>query len=483
MVRALDPLLLDTLGGLADGVALFDQDASLLLANNSFAGMNPDMVEFLAAGTSWDIFLREAENRGAFPTGICKSLAIFEADLLSSPEDVHHVKFKGSLDRNYLIRMNASSDGGFILIQSPVVDDTTRTDAEREVEFLLSKVLEASPACLTMSRIGDGQIIYRSPAATALLGLAKSSYYYFANREERADFVTELLPDARVDDMRVTGRRADGSEFPAGVSARLIEYRGEDVVVSSIEDLTGMLAVQAELAQQRTQVFQAEKMSALGELLAGVAHELNNPLSIIVGNTEILKEDLAESSHAARIQKLGDAAERCVKIVRSFLAMARQEPLNPKPSVVKDIISVALDAVGSLAANADIEISVDLPDDLPTLMVDDVQIAQVAINLLTNSVHAIEGSGVGNAINVVGYEVPAKGMVCLTVSDNGPGIDEAIVTRIFDPLFTTKDVGKGTGVGLSLCHRVIEAHEGSIRYETNKTPGAVFSIMLPAVDS
>lgn len=482
-MRVLDPLLLDTLGGLADGVVLFDEDANLLFANKSFTGMNPDIAEFLVAGTPWDIILREAENRGALPAGICKSLAVFEADLLASPEDVHHVKFRGSLDRSYLIRMNASSDGGFILTQSPIVDENTRTDAEREVEILLSKVLEACPACLTMSRIGDGQIIYRSPAATALLGLAKSSFSHFAKREERADFITELLPDARVDDMRVTGRRADGSEFPAGISARLIEYRGEDVVVSSMDDLTSIQAVQAELAQQRTQVFQAEKMSALGELLAGVAHELNNPLSIIVGNTEILKEDLAESDHEVRIEKLRVAAERCVKIVRSFLAMARQEPLDPKPTSATDIFSVALDAVGPLAVKSGIQISVDLPDDLPDLMVDDVQIAQVAINLLTNSVHAIEGAGIGDRINVFGYSSPASGMVRLTVSDNGPGIDDAIITRIFDPLFTTKDVGKGTGVGLSLCHRVVAAHGGSIRYEASKSPGAGFSILLPTIGS
>ncbi len=171
-MRVLDPLLLETLGGLTDGVALFDEDANLLFASKSFTGMNPDIEEILVAGTPWDIILREAENRGALPADICKSLAVFEADLLSSPEDVHHVKFKGSLDRNYRLRMNASTDGGFILTQSPMVDKNTRTDAEREVEVLLSKVLEACPACLTMSRIGDGQIIYRSPAATALLGLA-----------------------------------------------------------------------------------------------------------------------------------------------------------------------------------------------------------------------------------------------------------------------------------------------------------------------
>lgn len=479
MSRVLDSLLLDTMAGLSDGVALFDEDGCLLFANTSFIKMNAGISEFLVPGTPWDIVLREAENRGVYPQDICKSLAVFEADLLRSEADVHHVKFKGSLDKLYLTRMNASSDGGFILTQTEMVDDTGRTDAEREVEILLSKVLEACPACLTMSRIGDGQIIYRSPAATALLGSGKSSFLHFAKREERADFITELLPDARVDDLRVTGRRSDGSEFPAGISARLIDYRGEDVIVSSMEDLTSILAVQAELAQQRTQVFQAEKMSALGELLAGVAHELNNPLSIIVGNTEILKEDLEGTEQDARIDKVSVAAERCVKIVRSFLAMARQEPLDPKPNSVHEIFDVALDAIGALASQSDVQIVTDLPDDLPDLMVDEVQIAQVLINLFTNSIHAIEGAGAGDQINVAGYAGAGSDVVRLTVSDNGPGIDGAIVTRIFDPLFTTKDVGKGTGVGLSLCHRVIVAHGGSIRYEPSRAPGAVFIIELP----
>ncbi|MGB7242909.1 MAG: PAS domain-containing sensor histidine kinase [Sulfitobacter sp.] len=479
-MRALDPLLLDALAGLNDAVVLFDRDAHLLVANAAFHDVNAPLRNFLTPGTSWDIFLREAEMQGALTSDACRTLGVFEADLLQHDQDVHHLTFQKDTGKSFRIRMNATSEGGFMLTQSPVEASANRTEAEREVEVLLSKVLEACPACLTMSRIGDGQIIYRSPAATTLLGASKSSFSHFAKREERADFITALLPDARVDDMRVTGLRADGTEFPSGISARLIDYRGEDVIVSNMEDLTGIFAVQAELAQQRSQVFQAEKMSALGELLAGVAHELNNPLSIIVGNTEILREDLEGTDQETRIDKLSNAAERCVKIVRSFLAMARQEPLNPKSTSVQSIADVALDAVGSLARTAGISIRSDVSDNLPELMVDDVQIAQVLINLLTNAIHAIEGSDVGDTITLTGFQEPKTNMVCITVSDNGPGVDDAIVTRIFDPLFTTKPVGKGTGVGLSLCHRVIVAHGGTIRYEPSSLNGAVFVIQLPS---
>lgn len=476
---ALEPLFLETLARLSDGVVIFDADALLRTANSAFKKMNPRLGSFLSEGTTWDIFLREAQNCGCYPPEICKRLSIIEADLIGTMDDGYRVITPAGPGLSCVIHLNSSSDGGFILTQTERANDDVSQEAESEVEVLLGKVLEACPACLTMSRIGDGQVIYRSPAATALLGPAKSSFSHFAKRAERADFITALLPDARVDDMRVTGIRADGTEFPAGISARLIEYRGEDVIVSNMEDLTSILAVQAELAKKRTEVFQAEKMSALGELLAGVAHELNNPLSIIVGNTEMLIEDLEGTQHVNRVDKMATAAERCVKIVRSFLAMARQEPLHPKPTSAHDIVQTALDAVGTLTGNGNLEISVELPEDLPDLMVDELQISQVVINLLTNAIHAILDSETGGKIKLTGFSELATGTVTLSIADNGPGIDEKIVTRIFDPLFTTKDVGKGTGVGLAFCHRVVSAHGGAIALLQSDTPGAVFNVTLP----
>ena len=220
-------------------------------------------------------------------------------------------------------------------------------------------------------------------------------------------------------------------------------------------------------------------MSALGELLAGVAHELNNPLSIIVGNTEMLKEDLAGSSHAARLDKLGGAADRCVKIVRSFLSMARQEPLNLRPVAALNLAEIARDATTPLLDDAGVTLAVALPSDLPLMMVDEVQIGQVLINLVTNAVHAIRDGGTGDTIAVSGEHDRHRGLISLTIADNGPGIDAGIASRIFDPLFTTKDVGKGTGVGLAFCHRVVAAHGGSIELAATDGPGAAFTLRLP----
>lgn len=476
--RADAKTLHDVVGFLDQGVAIFDADAQLTLANASFLAFYPALSDVLKPGVPWSIFLREAVNRGIMPPTVSQRLDEMEAGFEIDPTFADAVQMPSGRGQVYSIKLGQVAGGGFVLTQSLHVDETHEIDAAREAETLLRKVLEACPASLTMARVADGQIIYRSPAATELLGSAKSSFAHFAHAAERADFVTLLLPDAAVDNMRLTCLRPDGQEFPAVISARLIDYRGEDVIVANIEDLTAELSVQAELDRQKEQLFQSEKLSALGELLAGIAHELNNPLSIIVGNADILQEELENSGFERRISKLSQAAHRCVRIVRSFLSLARQEPLDLRAVDPAKLISGAIDAVSAEAEAAKIRISSEHPENFQLIDADEVQLVQVIINLLTNAIHAIRDSETGDQITIRCDQSASH--LHLTITDNGPGISPEIINRIFDPLFTTKDIGKGTGVGLAYCHRIIAAHKGRIRAEsTNDRPGATFSIDLP----
>ncbi|MEM8775386.1 MAG: ATP-binding protein [Pseudomonadota bacterium] len=472
----LSPPLNEVVDFLDQGLALFDAQAKLTIANSSLRKMYPALPDMLEPGTPWEMFLHEAVNRGAMPLGVGHRLGEIESGLEKNSLS-HTVELPTADGSGFTIRLMATSDGGFALSQALAIDKNEETSAAREAEQLLRKVLEACPTSLTMSRVADGQIIYRSPAATALLGTAKSSFAHFAKVEERADFVTALLPDARVDDMRVTCLRADGEAFPAQVSARLIDYRGEDVIVANIEDLTQELAVKQKLDRQRIQLFQAEKLSSLGELLASVSHELNNPLSIIVGNAEILQEELEHTKLDRRISSLTQAAHRCIRIVRSFLALARQEPLDLKPVDPEKLIDSACDAVRAEAEAAGIGLKVQLAPACPAVEADDVQLTQVVINLLTNAIHAIRDSQNGNEILVRCSFNDSELMV--DVSDNGPGVPEELKTRIFDPLFTTKEIGKGTGVGLAYCYRILLAHKGEITLQSSLGKGACFSVALP----
>ncbi len=459
----------------SEALALFDAEADLVAANEAFGRAFPRMEAFLVPGTAWSLFLSEAVRHGILTTATAHQLSVLEeslGDAAAPARDLDAVMAGGTLT----LSLKATTDGGFAL---RVRRDTAQMSTEeRELEHLMAKVLEACPTCLTMARIGDGQILYRSPEATALLGKGFNSREHFVLREERADFITELLAKARVDDMRFTGRHPDGSPFQASISARLIDYRGEDVIVSSIVDLTDELSMRKELDRQRHQIFRSEKMSALGEVLAGVAHELNNPLSIVVGNAQLLTEDGIEGPAQKRIERVSEAAERCVSIVRAFLSMARDRPLNIEPVPPRQLLETAQDAFEA-TENVDLEVTIESDADLPDLMIDEVQVVQVLTNLMINSEQASDGRP-GARITLMTEAGTRDGQVRIRVTDNGPGIPPDVAPRIFDPLFTTKEAGKGTGIGLALCHRIIVAHGGTIELDQSSAEGASFVIDLPS---
>ena len=472
-------LLREVIEAMTEGLALFDEDARLVRCNESFRELNPSIADLLQPGIGWEIILREWNLRGAIGRDGVERLRWMENRLAGGNKIASPLDLQLSGGAVHEISMRLTPVGGFVLTQLDISERRQFEEHERQADILLRKVLEACPANVIMSRIGDGHIIYRSPAATELLGTSHNSHDHFASREERADFITALLPDGRVDDMLVTGLRPDGSSFPCSISARVIEYHGEEVVVSSTVDISREVEMQEELADQREQIFQAEKMSALGELLAGVAHELNNPLSVVVGHALMMREETTSPDQLRRLEKISEAAERCTKIVKSFLAMARQQPARLAPMDLRDAVETAFEALRNGSSGLTVPVNIEVDTNLPWIQGDVDQLVQVLINLLTNAEQAIVSSGVGDHITITATVDSRNEMIELRVSDNGPGVPKSIRSRIFDPLFTTKDVGKGTGIGLAFCHRVITSHHGQIRLEPETGNGATFLLRLP----
>ena len=459
-------------------MAVFGPEAELVQFNTAFADAFPRMSSYLVPGTPWSMLLSEAVRRDLISLEDKKKLLFLEENLTDASAPPQTLDVDTTIGPLRL-SLKAARSGGFALKldrgSSSLLGD------EGELEHLLARVLEACATCLTMSRIGDGQILYRSPEATALLGKGFNSRDHFALREERADFITGILPNARIDDMKITARSADGTPFQASISARLIDYRGDDVIVSSIVDLTDELKMREELDRQRQQVFRSEKMSALGEVLAGIAHELNNPLSIIVGNAQLLSEDGIDGPAGKRVDKVATAAERCVSIVRAFLSMARDQPLQLEQIAPRMLLETARDAFEA-GVTSQVDVAVHADADLPHLMVDEVQIVQVLTNLMINAEQAL-GQRASGQIDLRAVALSDGKLIRLMVSDNGPGIPDDVADRIFDPLFTTKETGKGTGIGLALCHRIVLAHYGTIELDRHSTEGATFVIDLPVSQS
>jgi C4-dicarboxylate-specific signal transduction histidine kinase/CheY-like chemotaxis protein len=256
--------------------------------------------------------------------------------------------------------------------------------------------------------------------------------------------------------------------------------RAFDAMAATIaRDINEKKRAAEELARQREALYQREKLAALGSLLAGVAHELNNPLSVVVARAVLLEEQGHPATQSAAV-KIRTAAERCARIVRTFLAMARQQQPERGPVAINDIVSEALDITAYAVRTSSIEVVLDLAPDIPSILADADQLHQVMLNLIINAQQALQDSPAPRRIRVTSRFVPAGGAVRITVSDNGPGIPDHLRARVFDPYFTTKPTGFGTGVGLAVSFGIVEAHGGTLAVECPAEGGCTFTITLPA---
>ncbi|HUL06640.1 MAG TPA: PAS domain-containing protein [Candidatus Acidoferrum sp.] len=248
-------------------------------------------------------------------------------------------------------------------------------------------------------------------------------------------------------------------------------------LVGSLGDITDRKVAQEEVVRQREALYQSEKMAMFGSLLAGVAHELNNPLSVAIGQLVLLQQTAGDPAVVARAERILTATERCARIVRTFLAMARQRHADPKPVSMNRIVEMAAELLAHQLRSANIRVELDLAGDLPAVDADADQIHQVLTNLIVNARQALSGAGRPGRIRIATRFDHRQ--VELSVRDNGPGVPEDIRKRVFEPFFTTKPVGEGTGIGLSFCASIVHAHGGRIAVSDNPGGGAVFTVVLP----
>lgn len=234
---------------------------------------------------------------------------------------------------------------------------------------------------------------------------------------------------------------------------------------------------QAQLERSREALYQSEKMTALGSLLAGVAHELNNPLAVVVAHATMLEEEAEGTPHASDAAKIRTAAERCARIVQSFLAMARQKPPERRATDANALIASALDLADYGLRTAGISVVTQLEPDLPPLLVDPDQLHQVFSNLIVNAQQAMLERPPARRLSIVSR--CAGDTVEIDFADTGSGIPAHLQRRIFEPFFTTKPQGAGTGIGLSFSMGVVEAHGGTLGLAESTNEGSRFRLCLP----
>lgn len=268
-------------------------------------------------------------------------------------------------------------------------------------------------------------------------------------------------------------RYEDERTFALSVSRLTDDRSDEPDMVLVIGDISEARRMQMQLAQ-------AEKMSSLGRMISGVTHELNNPLTSIMGYAQLLRAAVPEGKVAERAERLESEARRCQKIVKNLLSFARRREVKHGALSLNEVVESVLALMGYQLRVDGVAVETDLCADLPALVGDHHHLQQVLVNLLTNAQQAIRSEASSGKIMVrTRYE---DGAAVLEVQDDGPGIPEACRAKIFDPFFTTKPEGQGTGLGLALVHGIVRDHGGTIEALSDSRDGACFRVVLPVPD-
>lgn len=371
-------------------------------------------------------------------------------------------------------------------------DLTKHIEIERQLfnanSFLNNIIMSSADGIVVLD--ADGNILIFNESAERLLGykaedvigrpIASSGVYSpeLAREIMRRMRSHEYGPPGKLISTRITLVRNDGEEVPVNFSAALIKKDDREIgSVGIFSDLREHLRISRELEEARVQLMQAEKIASVGRLAAGVAHEINNPLSGILIYADMLMKDLDQNPQWAEdMQQIIDQTLRCKQIVARLLDFSRQSVGQRVRFDVNVIIDRSAQLLAHQALFHDVEIVLDLQPDIPDMNGDPGQLQQVFTNLVLNAGSAMNGKG---RIVITSRFDPESEEVGLQFADTGPGIPSYIIDKIFEPFFTTKGPGEGTGLGLSVVYGIIQQHGGSIEARNSHSGGAIFTIILP----
>jgi two-component system, cell cycle sensor histidine kinase and response regulator CckA len=331
-----------------------------------------------------------------------------------------------------------------------------------------------------------------SAQRSSLINQAFSDYVLFEDQDIFYRHIRDLaeVKTRQICELRM--RKKDGTPLDVQLESTVISYKSDrsEQYRTVIIDISARKQMEKEKQALQIQLHERHKMESIRTISGGIAHNFNNILFIILGNVDLAFLDFTKGHPIyPKLKRIKTAALRASAIVRlllSFSHTARQE------QIPMDAVSVIRESLPLLRASipTTIDIHTDFPDREVMILSDKIQFGQILMNLCTNAAQAMEETGGRLEIKVetrfiaegVVEACPAGEYAEITVSDNGPGIDPDIMARLFDPYFTTREVGKGSGLGLAVVHTLVKNHNGTITVENRPEKGAVFTMLLPMVD-
>jgi signal transduction histidine kinase len=406
--------------------------------------------------------------------------ALAEDNLLArmSPLEIQRISFLADLSRH----LNRSPDTDEVA--RTAVDAISRTmRAERvllmvdrggdELEVLASIGVEPEPS--------DGPSLHKYPYSQSLAakvfadGKALLSFDVETDEELSDSDSLDLMGTRSVLCMPLQGRdKVFGLLYMDNSMEKSAFSRGDLEIARVLCELT---AAALERSQFFSILVQTEKMAALGTLTASLAHELNNPLTVISGLAELLQE---EPMSQGLFKELADATDRCHSLIRNITNWSRLAKSPSEELEIGDVVSSTMPLIRCELKRAGVQLQLALDPDLPSVRAHETQLSQVLVNLISNSIHALKGHSDPRISLMV---TANQSDLFIRVNDNGPGIPSANLARIFDPFFTTKPKGEGTGLGLSVSRDILSRYGGTLEARNLPSGGAQLLVQLPIVSS
>jgi two-component system cell cycle sensor histidine kinase/response regulator CckA len=483
------------------GISL-DPSAKVIFVNDHFLELT-GWDEQDVVGKDWfDMFIPDQireEVRQVFITVMSQKdthgFSSYENEIMTKTGELRNVAWSNVPTKD--------PQGNIVDVTCLGIDLTERTRAEENLRASEAnyRLLVENQTDLVVKVGLDGKFLFVSPSYCKLFGKTEAELighkFMPLVHEDDRDITAKVMeglfspPHTAYVEQRALTR--DGWRWLAWADSAVLNQDNKVVEIIGVgRDITDRKQAEEEREHLQAQLAQAQKMDALGTLASGIAHDFNNVLAAIMGYSELALDDLAEDQPVRQdIEQITKAASKAKSLVRQILTFSRKAEANKEPLSINKVINEAVSILGRTLPKM-VRLELQLQDELKPVKADSQQIEQVLVNLATNAVDAISDEGqitiatefivVNKKTCDVCHEVFSGEYVLLSFQDTGAGISEQNKAKIFDPFYTTKRIGEGTGLGLSTVFGIVTGHGGHINYQSQPGRGTKFSIYLPVVE-
>ena len=407
-----------------------------------------------------------------------------------------------NVERRWNIKQRVEHVFISIMVDSLVVTLLLRLVHQQQRQLRMSEeryraLFEQARDGIGVVRLSDHHLVEANTKACEILGVEQQECIdrdireLFRPATARTQTEELIAPDGQTSgEQELAIKTPQGQAVPVSVSFTPLSTDGEQVMIMSLRDLSVRKQLEAEREEMQRQLYQSSKLASIGELSAGVAHEINNPLNGIINFAQLLKDEETTRSEFERqmIDGIIDEGERIAQIVRGLLTFARAETHELRQVHFAESIKTSIALFGHQFEKDGITVKIDLDPDLPLVKADASRLRQVVLNLISNAYHALKAKQVdpneGKLFRITARRAGKNGeLVRIEFYDNGVGIKRKDLSKVFDPFFTTRRETGGTGLGLSVSFGIIRDFGGTIKVESEEGKFTRFIIELSAIET